>query len=112
VLGDKQPFYDRPILHRNFVVPITLTPDQKAVVYLRVETTSAMQVPLTLWNQDAFYSVGQSRSMFEGLYYGIVLAMILYNLFVFMAVGERSFLHYVGFIAARQQPAYWCRISI
>jgi diguanylate cyclase len=100
VLGDKQPFYDRPILHRNFVVPITLTPDQKAVVYLRVETTSAMQVPLTLWNQDAFYSVGQSRSMFEGLYYGIVLAMILYNLFVFMAVGERSFLHYVGFIVA------------
>lgn len=100
VLGDKQPFYDRPILHRNFVVPITLAPDQKTVVYLRVETTSSMQVPLTLWNQNAFYSVEQSRSMFEGLYYGIVLAMILYSLFVFMAVGERSFLHYMGFIAA------------
>jgi len=100
VLGDKQPFYDRPILHRNFVVPITLAPDQKTVVYLRVETTSSMQVPLTLWNQDAFYSVEQSRSMFEGLYYGIVLVMILYNLFVYLAVGERSFLHYVGFIAA------------
>ncbi|MFP3979238.1 7TM-DISM domain-containing protein [Marinobacter sp. KMM 10035] len=26
VLGDKQPFYDRPILHRNFVLPITLAP--------------------------------------------------------------------------------------
>lgn len=100
VLGDTQPFYDRPILHRNFVVPIALAPDQKATVYLRVQTTSSMQVPLTLWNQDAFYSVEQSRSMFEGLYYGIVLVMILYNLFVYLAVGERSFLHYVGFIAA------------
>lgn len=99
-LGDKQPFYDRPVLHRNFVVPITLAPGQRTTVYLRVVTTSSMQVPLTLWNQDAFYSVEQSRSMFEGLYYGIVLVMILYNLFVFMAVGERSFLHYVGFLTA------------
>jgi diguanylate cyclase len=99
-LGDKQPFYDRPVLHRNFVVPITLAPGQRTTVYLRVDTTSSMQVPLTLWNQSAFYSVEQSRSMFEGLYYGIVLVMILYNLFVFMAVGERSFLHYVGFLTA------------
>lgn len=99
-LGDKQPFYDRPVHHRNFIVPITLAADQAATVYLRVETTSSMQVPLTLWDQSAFYSVEQSRSMFEGLYYGIVLVMILYNLFVYMAVGERSFLHYVGFIAA------------
>ncbi|MCM0611378.1 diguanylate cyclase [Marinobacter sediminum] len=98
VLGDKQPFYDRPIDHRNFVVPVTLAAGKKATVYLRVDTTSSMQVPLTLWDQDAFYSAEQSRSMFEGLYYGIVLVMVLYNLFVFMAVGERSFLHYVGYI--------------
>ncbi|MCK0164399.1 diguanylate cyclase [Marinobacter sp. S6332] len=100
ILGDKQPFYDRPILHRNFVVPITLAPKEKTTIYLRVKTTSSMQVPLTLWNQNAFYSVEQARSMFEGLYYGIVLVMILYNLFVFLAVGERSFLHYVGFMVA------------
>ncbi len=100
VVGDKQPFYDRPIHHRNFVIPITLAANQNTVVYLRVDTTSSMQVPLTLWSPEAFYSVEQSRSMFEGLYYGIVLVMILYNLFVYMAVGERSFLYYVLFLAA------------
>ncbi|WP_227515554.1 sensor domain-containing diguanylate cyclase [Marinobacter salinus] len=98
VLGDKQPFYDRPIDNRNFVVPITLSGEKVTTVYLRVDTTSSMQVPLTLWDPDTFYSAEQSRSMFEGLYYGIVLVMVLYNLFVFMAVGERSFLHYVGYI--------------
>lgn len=100
VLGDKQPFYDRPIPHRNFIVPIDLAPEQESVVYLRVDTTSSMQVPLTLWDPSAFYSAEESRGLFEGLYYGIVLVMILYNLFVFMAVGERSFLHYVGYITA------------
>ncbi|WP_264622949.1 sensor domain-containing diguanylate cyclase [Marinobacter santoriniensis] len=100
VLGDKQPFYDRPIPHRNFIVPIDLAPGQESAVYLRVDTTSSMQVPLTLWDPSAFYSAEESRGLFEGLYYGIVLVMILYNLFVFMAVGERSFLHYVGYITA------------
>lgn len=100
VLGDKQPFYDRPIHHRHFLVPLDLEPGAALDIYLRVDTTSSMQVPLTLWDQDAFYAAEQSRSMFEGLYYGIILVMILYNLFVFMAVGERSFLHYVGYIAA------------
>lgn len=100
LLGDKQPFYQRLIYHRNFLVPLSLSSDDDLSIYLRVDTTSSMQVPLTLWDQEAFYVAEQARSLFEGIYYGIVLVMILYNLFVYMAVGERSFLHYVGYIAA------------
>lgn len=99
-LGDKKPFYDRLIYHRNFLVPLSLPTDGNVSVYLRIDTTSSMQVPLTLWDQDAYYVAEQSRSMFEGIYFGIVLVMILYNLFVYMAVGERSFLYYVGYISA------------
>ncbi len=64
------------------------------------DAARSMQVPLNLWGRDAFFVAEQSRTMFEGLYYGIVLVMILYNLFVYRAVGERSFLYYVGYIAA------------
>ncbi|MDK8464870.1 diguanylate cyclase [Marinobacter sp. SS13-12] len=100
VLGDKKPFHERLVDHRNFLVPLTLLAGENLSVYLRVDTSSSMQVPLTLWDQDAYYVAEQSRSMFEGIYYGIVLVMILYNLFVYIAVGERSFLYYVGYISA------------
>ncbi len=100
VLGDNRPFYDRPVHHRNFLVPLALPASGDISVYLRVDTSSSMQVPLTLWEQDAYYVSDQARSLFEGIYYGIVLVMILYNLFVYMAVGERSFLYYVGYILA------------
>lgn len=99
-MGDKLPFHQRPIEHRNFVVPMTLPAQSAVSLYLRVETTSSMQVPLVLWQRDQFHATEQLRMLFEGLYFGIVLAMILYNLFVFKAVGERSFLYYVGYIAA------------
>lgn len=100
VLGDKQPFDTRPIQHRNFVVPLNLAAGEQTWIYLRVETTSSMQVPLILWEQDDFLVAEQARSIFQGFYYGIILVMLLYNLFVFMAVKEQSFLHYVGYITA------------
>lgn len=100
VMGDKQPFHDRPIHHRHFVVPMLLPVGETVSVYLRVETTSSMQVPLTLWDRDAFYEADHRRTMLEGIYYGVVFVMILYNLFVFLAVRERSFLYYVGYITA------------
>ncbi|WP_372966127.1 diguanylate cyclase [Marinobacter sp.] len=99
-LGDKQPFYDRPVYHRNFIIPMVLAPNETTTLFIRVETTSSMQLPLILWDQSAFYATEQSRSMFEGAYFGIVLVMILYNLFVYLAVGERNFLYYVGYITA------------
>lgn len=99
-LGDKLPFHQRPLDHRNFVVPVDLPAGEPVTLYLRVDTTSSMQVPMMLWQRDQFFAAEQVRNLFEGLYFGIVLAMILYNLFVFKAVGERNFLYYVGYIAA------------
>jgi diguanylate cyclase len=100
VLGDEKPFDERLIEHRNFLIPLTLTPGTSRTAYLRVETTSSMQLPLVLWQRDALFVAEQSRNLFEGLYYGIVLVMILYSLFVYRAVGERSFLYYVGYLSA------------
>lgn len=100
VLGDKLPFHQRPVHHRNFLLPLALTADEPLQLYLRVETTSSMQVPMTLWDEAAFHASDQAGSIAEGLYFGIILVMILYNLFVYLAVGERSFLYYVGYITA------------
>lgn len=99
-LGDKQPFYARPIHNRNFLVPVEVPSQGETTLYLRVRTTSSLQLPMTFWTQDAFYASEQPRLLLEGIYYGIVMVMILYNLFVFLAVGERSFLYYVGYITA------------
>ncbi|MCH8499773.1 MAG: diguanylate cyclase [Marinobacter sp.] len=99
-MGDKVPFYERPIKHRHFAVPLEAEPGEVLDILLRVQTTSSLQVPLTFWRPDTFFAANQSISLFEGMYYGIFVVMVLYNLFVFLAVGERSFLYYVGFITA------------
>lgn len=97
-MGDKQPFYERPLHNRDFLVPIQLPATEQVDVYLQVQTTSSMQVPLTLWRHIAFMASEQSHLLFHGAYYGIVLVMIFYSLFLYLAVHERAFLYYVGYI--------------
>jgi diguanylate cyclase len=94
-LGDKQPFQARPLSHRHFLVPLPLQPEQAYTVLLRVRSTSSVQVPLTLWQERAFYDHDQRRMAGQGLYFGAMLVMVLYNLFIFFVVRDRNYLYYV-----------------
>lgn len=100
MMGNERPFPERPLEHRNFIVPIEMPPGETLTVYLRVITGSSMQLPLTLWEPEAFQVYEQSDLLFQGIYYGIAVAMILYHCFVFIALRERAFFYYLGYIAA------------
>ncbi|MFC3153068.1 7TM diverse intracellular signaling domain-containing protein [Litoribrevibacter euphylliae] len=99
ILGDKIPFYERLVQNRNFLIPMRFEVNEQIDVYLKLKTTSSVQAPLDLWNPIDFHQVDQSRVIFQGIYFGIALVMILYNLFVYLAVSEKTYLHYVAYIS-------------
>lgn len=99
-LGDKLPFAQRPVWHRNFIVPLRLNGQSTMEVYVRVRTTSSMQVPMTLWSATALDQHDQKQSLLFGLYYGGMLALLAYNLVLFIGTRDRSFLHYVLWLAS------------
>lgn len=91
-VGDQLLFDDRPVRHKDFVLPV---PSQAAqTVYMRVETTSSMRVPITVWEHAEFLESQVPYSKAAGLYYGVVICMAVYNLFGFFVSRERSFLTY------------------
>ncbi|GAA3926366.1 sensor domain-containing diguanylate cyclase [Litoribacillus peritrichatus] len=99
LMGDKLPFYERLIQSRNFLVPLSFSVNEKIDLYIKIKTTSSVQAPMELWNPIDFHQVDQSRVIFQGVYFGIALVMILYNLFVYLAVSEKTYLHYVAYIS-------------
>jgi len=54
-----------------------------------------VQLPLSLWEPNKFNEDDQLKLISHGVYFGIALVMIIYNLFVFIAVSERVYLYYV-----------------
>ena len=96
VSGDTLPFSSRPIPHRAIVFPLTL-PSGTTPLYLRIATQGAMTIPLQIWTKEAFQEAEHTRLPLEWIFYGIMMAMALYNLFAFFASHERTHLYLLLF---------------
>ncbi|MGY4689992.1 7TM diverse intracellular signaling domain-containing protein [Salibacterium sp. K-3] len=96
--GDLQPFHDRARSHRSFAFDLSIPPGSETVYYLKIESQGAVQLPMTMWEREAFAKKSQLEYMILGLYYGLAFVMILYNLFLYFSLRFRSYLWYVLFI--------------
>ena len=96
--GDMKPFSQRGFNHRNFVFPLLFPSNEITTLYLKVNTTTSVQVPLTLWQERFFMEENLEESMKQGAYFGIMLVMAIYNLFIFFTVRDKSYLFYVLYV--------------
>jgi PAS domain S-box-containing protein len=93
-------FQEREVKHRNFVFPIDINPMEIRTYYLRMESQDSLSAPLKLFTPEAFGKKGQKEQYILGIFYGIIVAMILYNLFIYISLKELCYLYYVLFIGA------------
>ncbi len=96
--GDTFPFRTRDLANRKFLFRVELPPGERMTLYLRIETESAMTFPLLLWHPDAFARKDHNEQFALGGYYGIMVAMICYNLFLLCAIRDRVYLYYILYI--------------
>jgi diguanylate cyclase len=96
--GDSRPFAERPLKFREFILPLRLPSTEQATIYLRVKSSGSVQVPLELWQEAAFYEQDEMETAIIGVYFGIILAMILYNLFLYLRVYEAAYIYYVLYV--------------
>ncbi|WP_052452235.1 hybrid sensor histidine kinase/response regulator [Noviherbaspirillum autotrophicum] len=97
--GDAYPFAQRPLAHRYFVFPLQLAAHSDTTVYLRVASDSSLDVPATLWEPQAFETESLRQYIGQALYFGMWLALGLYNLLLFVSLRDRSYFYYVMFTA-------------
>lgn len=101
IAGDHFPWAAREVRHRNylfrFTAPTTPGPHQ---YYLRVESNNVVTVPLMLWRPEAFAGHDRDVQLILGLFYGLALALVLYNLMLLFSVRDRIYLFYVLYAAA------------
>lgn len=98
--GDALPFDSRQIRQNNYLFELNLEPGQAKRVYLRLESQGSIQAPLTLWAPNAYLEQQPGRIYVLGIIYGVLLVMLVYNLFIFISVRDTSYLYYILYIAS------------
>lgn len=96
--GDQQPFSSRPFESANFIVPIWLENEEQIEIVIRVKTDGAITIPLTLWTPEAFTANKSESQLTYGAYYGVMIAMALYNLLIFLYTRRVSYFYYILFV--------------
>jgi signal transduction histidine kinase len=98
--GDALPFDTRQIRQNNYLFELNLEPGQNKRIYLRLESQGSIQAPLTLWAPNAYLEEQPGRIYVLGIIYGVLLVMLVYNLFIFLSVRDTSYLYYILYIAS------------
>ncbi|QNN46400.1 GGDEF domain-containing protein [Thermomonas brevis] len=93
--GDHVPFADRYIRYRHPNFRLDLPAGQRVELLLRVRSESSMQVPLMLYTPKAFAELMRDAQFSNGLYYGIVLALLCYNLVLWLMLRDASYFWYL-----------------
>lgn len=98
--GDALPFASREIRQNNYLFDLAFEPDQQQTVYLRLASEGSIQAPVTLWSSTAYLEDQPVRLYVLGIIYGVLLGMVVYNLFIYLSVRDTSYLYYIFYIAS------------
>lgn len=93
--GAQHPFGDREITHRNFVFNLQIEPGETIVYYALASGGGDLHPPINLWETNAFIEKTQMEFTLLGIFYGMILVMIFYNLFLYFGLRLKSYLYYV-----------------
>ncbi len=97
VTGDAFEFRKRPVENRYFLFPFQLKPKEKQVFYFKIASTaSLMQFPMRVWTPLTFKQYNHQFQFVFGIIYGIIIFILINNLFLYFNLGKgNSYLYYV-----------------
>jgi len=93
--GSDLPFKQRSIEHRHFVFNLEVEHGKTKTFYALAVGSGDLHPPISIWNQEAFIEKTQNEFVLLGIFYGVILVMILYNLFLYFSLRLKSYLYYV-----------------
>lgn len=98
LMGDEQPFYQRPLLHKNFEVMLDVRSDTTMYYYFNVRSHEFADIRIAFRSVDRFIYYALNEYFLFGTFYGMVLIITLYNFLVFLAIREIKNIYYIMYI--------------
>lgn len=93
----------------GYAFELLLPPNSLQDLYLKVESSSSVWLPISISSQAAYKNYLQTSNIVTGLFYGIIIGLLCYNLFIYFSVRESSYLYYIALMATNL--GFWLTID-
>lgn len=97
-IAKTQAIKSRAYEHQYYLFDLPLKNGESGTVFLKLSSNKQILVPLTINTQTSIIPALTISDTLSGLYLGIMLVMLLYNLFIYYSARDRHYLDYVHYI--------------
>ena len=91
------PFGEREVPQGNIAFRITLRPGEEKAFWLQQRSNDTVVLDPVMWPERRFWESRSREQLLNGLCYGALIGLVMYNLFLFLGTRDRSYLLYVVF---------------
>lgn len=92
---------DRPIRSGQILIDMNLDFNTSYTCYLKINSrTSSPVVPMRIASLKKYYESTHTDFIWQGLYFGLILFIFIYNLFLFSSLKDPTYLYFALFIAS------------
>ncbi len=98
ITGEYHPITLRKYPNQNFIFDLVIPHGEKRTYYIKIKSSEQILVPLTVGTYKETVEYLNVQDILTSIFFGIILVMIFYNLFVYFTVRDGSYLWYVFYI--------------
>lgn len=98
IAGDRIPFSEREVNYRTVVFKLPINSNEEKDFFLRLENKGPMKFSLNLFSPNEFSKFTINDQVILGIYYGMMIVMILYNLSLFISTKEKNYFFYILYV--------------
>ncbi len=97
-LGTFYPFYSRKFNSVNYIFELKIPQNQINTYLIKVKSKELLILPITLGSTTSVWDDVVKKDLIFGIYLGVIVVMLLYNLFIYFSVKDKSYIYYVAYI--------------
>tara|TARA_B100000809_G_C15119366_1_gene523691 strand:- start:58 stop:2199 length:2142 start_codon:yes stop_codon:yes gene_type:complete len=98
VIGDQFSYSKRKYKHQNFLFDLNVNQGESKDFILKIKSWELITVPLSIGTFKSIFEYNLTQDLIFGVFLGIMLVLILYNMFIYFTVKDNSYLYYVIYI--------------
>jgi len=98
LITETLPINSRKYKDPDYIFDIPISYHQTKTFFLKIISNEGVQLPIKIGPKNEILNQIKIKDILSGIYFGIMMVMILYNLFVYLSVKDKSYIYYVLYI--------------
>ena len=92
--GLKFPMNVREFIHRHIVYPLEIENGKQEIYYIKIRSGKSIPINLEIVHEELFFKNETIKILVLGIFYGGIILMAIYNIFLFFSIKDISYLLY------------------